>query len=97
MSVQPETRVFYRSDAPYYGFKDNTTTWCFRKAVLLGSNMFGFPDMPSAYEYRRKVYAGFGMQVRCLALLLVSGRWGWGIGGFQGPPAFLRGSECMIA
>jgi hypothetical protein len=63
-AIPPNVNVYYRHDPPYYGFKDNSTTWCFRQAVLLGSNMYGFPDMVSAYEYRRVVYAGFGIQVR---------------------------------
>lgn len=62
-AIPSNVNVYYRHDPPYYGFKDNSTTWCFRQAVLLGSNMYGFPDMVSAYEYRRVVYAGFGIQV----------------------------------
>ena len=62
-SISPTTKVYYRSTAPYEGFRDNSTTWCYRHAVLLGSNMFGFPDMVTAYEYRRRVYERFGLVV----------------------------------
>ena len=59
MSVPEGANVYLAEEGPYFGLKNKT--WCFERAVLLGSNMFGFPDLVTAHEFRRVVYERFDM------------------------------------
>ena len=54
-------QVAFAEDEPYSGLAGKT--WCFKRAVLLGSHMFGFPDMVSAHEFRRTVYTQFNIPI----------------------------------
>ena len=61
LTVPDGTQLFAPSQGPYFGLRNKT--WCFERAVLLGSNMFGFPDMVTAHEFRRVVYERFDIPV----------------------------------
>ncbi len=54
LTLAPGAQVYFKDEAPYFGLK--TKTWCFKSIVLLGANVFGFPDMISAHEFRRITY-----------------------------------------
>lgn len=59
MAVPEHAHVSFASEAPYYGFRNGVH--CFKRAVLLGANMFGFPDMITAFEFRQRAYAHLGL------------------------------------
>jgi hypothetical protein len=60
-AVEPDTKVFTSDDGPYFGLANQT--WCFKNVVLLGANQYAFPDMMTAFHFRRTVYNALGIDL----------------------------------
>jgi hypothetical protein len=57
--IIPNTPMLFSDQGPYYGMsarEAGVDLICAKKAVIYGANVFGFPDMITAFEFRRRVY-----------------------------------------
>jgi hypothetical protein len=57
--IIPNTPLLFSDQGPYFGMSAadaGVDLICAKRAVIYGANVYGFPDLVTAFEFRRRVY-----------------------------------------